>query len=82
MEKFCQSCGMPMEDETLFGTENNGEKSSDYCKYCYSDGAFVANITMKEMVQVCVPFMVEKGLDKEQAVKMMEATLPTLKRWK
>ena len=39
MEKFCQSCGMPMGDTNeLFGTEKNGEKSADYCKYCYENG--------------------------------------------
>ncbi len=25
-EKFCQSCGMPMTEEGLYGLEANGEK--------------------------------------------------------
>ena len=35
---FCQSCGMPLTDEGLLGTEKDGAKAPDYCIYCYKDG--------------------------------------------
>ena len=28
---FCQSCGMPLENATDFGTEANGDRSTEYC---------------------------------------------------
>lgn len=39
MEKFCQSCGMPLNlhGEDVRGTEVDGSLSSKYCNYCYKD---------------------------------------------
>ena len=31
MKKICQSCAMPMTDESIFGTNKDGSKNSDYC---------------------------------------------------
>lgn len=39
-QQFCQSCGMPMGAADLYGTETDGSKNTDYCKYCYEHGAF------------------------------------------
>ena len=36
-QKFCQSCGMPLSDATVLGTETNGSKNEEYCCYCYAD---------------------------------------------
>ena len=82
-EMFCQSCGMPLE-EGVFGTEKDGGLNTDYCKYCYENGAFTSDCTMEEMIQYCVPFMAteESGLTKEQAEAMMREQFPMLKRWK
>jgi hypothetical protein len=51
-DRFCQSCGMPMDqDPGRGGTEADGSKSSRYCSYCYQDGAFKDNFTeASEMV--------------------------------
>ena len=38
--KFCQSCGMPLDKEEVKGTQKNGLKSDEYCKYCYGNGVF------------------------------------------
>ena len=38
MQKICQSCAMPMSDDSLYGTNADGSKNSDYCIYCYKDG--------------------------------------------
>ncbi|MDR2943576.1 MAG: zinc ribbon domain-containing protein [Methanosarcinales archaeon] len=83
---FCQCCGMPMDDaDELKGTEADGNKSDDYCAYCYKDGAFTApGATMEEMIELCVPHMVSdnEGMTEETAREMMRKFFPELKRWK
>jgi hypothetical protein len=83
-QKFCQCCGMPMDSEELYGTEANGSKSADYCKYCYDKGAFTFNGTMDEMIEICIPPMVEANADMtaDKARAMMREFFPMLKRWK
>jgi hypothetical protein len=80
---FCQSCGMPIGTDELKGTNGDGSKNQDYCVYCYKDGKFTADITMRQMIDFCVKPMVEhnKGMTEEQARKMMDEFFPKLKRW-
>lgn len=86
MEKrFCQSCGMPMGDtDELYGTEADGSKSMDYCFYCYANGAFTSVCTMEEMIECCIPPVLEANFQwkEEDARSMMQQWFPTLKRWK
>lgn len=85
MEKvFCQSCGMPMDCEEILGTEADGSKNPDYCKYCYENGAFTFNGTMAEMIEICVPHMVasDPNMTEDKARAMMQSYYPLLKRWK
>ena len=78
---FCQSCAMPMGDND-FGTEKDGSKSEDYCKYCYQNGEFTSDVTMEEMIDLCVPKTAEAtGMSEEEARKMSEEFFPKLKRW-
>ena len=80
--EFCQSCGMPMTAD-LYGNNSDGTKSKDYCSYCYQNGEFTADITMEEMINFCVPKMVENTeFSEEEARKTMEEMFPKLKRWK
>ena len=38
--KFCQCCGMPLGEGTdMQGTNADGSKNGDYCKYCLDKGA-------------------------------------------
>ena len=83
-ERYCQSCGMPMgPTDEHYGTEVDGSKSKDYCKYCYENGAFTADCTMQEMIDFCVQPMVENvpGMTEAQARAMMNEHFPQLKRW-
>ena len=78
---FCQSCCMPMADD-LYGTNADGTLNNDYCKYCYAWGEFSApNLTLEGMIQMCIPFMVNRGMLEEDARMILESSLPTLKRW-
>lgn len=54
-EIFCQSCAMPMANTgEMYGTEEEGPKSKDYCKYCYENVHFTSNTTMEEMIDFCI----------------------------
>ena len=39
--KICQSCGMPLTSNELYGTNNDSTINYDYCKYCFSNGEFL-----------------------------------------
>ena len=39
-QRFCQCCGMPLGDSSLYSKEPDGTVNTDYCKWCYADGAF------------------------------------------
>lgn len=80
---FCQSCGMPMNDDVL-GTNKDSTTNKDYCKYCYANGAFTDHCTMEEMIDFCLPHMVSasEGMSEETARKQMNQFFPQLKRWK
>ena len=86
-QKFCQSCGMPLNPEVL-GTEKDGSKNEEYCNYCYADGHFTVECTMDEMINQCAQFVDEfnKGsevkMTKEEAIANMKQFFPMLKRWK
>lgn len=84
-QKFCQCCGMPMGDtEELYGTNTDGSKNEEYCKYCFEKGEFTFHGTMEEMIEACVPNMAAANPDmsEEEARKAMLEWFPTLKRWK
>ena len=80
-QKICQCCAMPI-DETTFGTEADGSKNEEYCKYCYENGKFTADCSMEEMIEICVPHMVDSGISEEKARQMINQFMPQLKRWK
>lgn len=85
--KFCQSCGMPLNDENR-GTNADGSKNDDYCMYCYQNGKFTNDCTMDEMIEYCAQFVDEvnknmpKPMTKEEYKDMMRQYFPMLKRWK
>lgn len=82
MNKFCQSCGMPLKsDPGHGGTEADGRKSEDYCSYCYVDGQFMQpDMSAKEMQAFCMEKMQEQGMAKLVAW-LFTRGIPRLKRW-
>ena len=81
----CQSCGMPLANASLLGTEADGSPRQDMCMWGYADGAYTApDISLDEMVEVCVGHMVSpnSGFTEEQARSYMQELLPQLVRWR
>ena len=84
-QRFCQCCGMPMGDtDELYGTNADGTKNDEYCKYCFEKCRFTFTGTMEEMIQACAPNMAaaNPGMSQEEARAAMLQWFPTLKRWK
>jgi hypothetical protein len=81
--KFCQSCGMPLQNDADHGKETDGSLNQDYCHYCYADGALLGDMTMEEMIESCVAPCLEAGAypDADTARKAMREYFPHLKRW-
>ena len=75
-----------MTEDSHFAKNADGSKNEDYCCHCYINGAFEnPSETMEEMIESCIPFIVEDGTfttDADSARVMLTEFLPTLKRWK
>ena len=83
-KKFCQSCGMPMTEASQYGTNADGTRNTDSCRYCYQNGAFLADCTMEQMVDFCLDVEKDSGryTDRAEAKRAMLSWFPELKRWK
>lgn len=83
MQKFCQSCGMPMsKDPQGGGTEADGSKSVKYCSYCYKNGVFTwHDCNAKQMQEFCKKKLREMGYSRLSAW-FMTLNIPRLERWK
>ena len=80
--KFCQSCGMPMnKDPQGGGTNADGSKSVLYCSYCYENGAFKFNGTVAEFQEFCRQKMIEGGYSRFMAWLLTQG-MKRLQRWK
>ncbi len=79
---------MPLREAGDFGTNADGSPSTEYCVYCYKDGAFTADCTMDEMIEHCLQYLNEFNKDSgqtftvEEARAQMHLYFPQLKRWK
>lgn len=80
---FCQSCAMPLSDETK-AVNPDGSKNEDYCSYCYADGKFSWDCSMDQMIDFCAQHMAEAnpGMTEDAAKAQMKGFFPQLKRWK
>ena len=88
LPQFCQSCGMPISEEKICGTDADGSTNFEYCKYCYNNGQFKPPYTMEGMIKHCLRFIDEvnrlmpKPLTEEEYSAMLHTIMPTLKRWR
>lgn len=82
LPQFCQSCAMPMDSDEICGSNADGSLNFDYCKYCYTDGKFVDNVSMEEYIEMCSQFGEQAGMTNEQMKAHCQAVFPLLKRWR
>lgn len=80
---ICQSCGMPMQKEEDFGTDEDGSPSTEFCSNCYQNGIFTEpDISMREMIAKVAGILVNMGLTKANAEKAANERIPRLNRWR
>lgn len=80
--EYCQSCGMPI-TEDIYGTDADGKLNTEYCKFCYEEGNFKQDFTMQEMIDFCIPLVVQStDMDEQSVTIMLNKFIPQLKRWK
>lgn len=83
---ICQSCSMPMDDQAKRGTEKDGSLSTEYCVYCYKNGAFTnPKATLEDVIELYAPkwgeWMGKPGMSIADAKAEIRKTLSPLKRW-
>ncbi len=76
---ICQCCGMPL-DESSISKEVDGTFNEEYCKWCYTDGAFVYN-SLEQLTDFLVEHMSNEEWPPEQARVYFESELPKLGHW-
>ena len=76
----CQCCGMPLED-SIISREKDGTLNEDYCQWCYADGTYTYS-DMDDLIETCLPHMVNENFTEEQARAYMKQMLPELDYWK
>ena len=77
----CQSCSMPLDSLDLWGTEKDGTKTNEYCKYCYQHGQFIhPETTLDDMQEHMVKLLEKEELPKGIIERSVDR-LPFLKRW-
>lgn len=80
-EHHCESCGMILTPDD-YGTNANGGRDEHWCKWCYQNGKYTYETTMEAMIEDCAPRLAENtGMTNDEAVSLMGAVLPHLKRW-
>lgn len=80
--KLCQSCGMPITDDSLLGKNADGSVNEDYCKYCYAEGKFVDDVSMEEYIEMCSQYGEQAGMTNDEMRELCTKLFPYLKRWK
>ncbi len=82
-DRFCQSCGMPMDkDPGKGGTNRDGSKTQKYCSFCYENGAFRDSFTsVDEMVTLVRDKLGELGYGPLKRW-FFTSHIPKLERWR
>ena len=82
-EMSCQSCGMPLAmDPNIGGTEADGSKTTEYCSYCYVNGAFTQpDLTAQAMIVRVRSKLLEKNIP-PSAITVVTEDIPLLRRWR
>ena len=79
---ICQCCGMPLHEDGWISREPDGAYNEDYCKWCYTDGAFVYQ-TKDDLLDYLVANMPNPDhIDEKTRRQQFDCCLSQLKHWK
>ena len=79
---FCQCCGMPLSEDSMISKEPDGNFNEDYCKWCYSKGAFTYK-TKESLLDYLVSHMPNPENQTEtERRKIYDGYLSQLKYWR
>lgn len=79
---FCQCCGMPLSEDSMISKEPDGNFNEDYCKWCYSEGAFTYK-TKESLLDYLVSHMPNPENQTEtERRKIYDGYLSQLKYWR
>lgn len=79
MNRICQCCGMPLNDEVT-SREPDGSFNEEYCKWCYAEGRFIYD-NMETLLSFLTEHMANEQFPPEQARTYFQEMLPKLKHW-
>ena len=80
--EICQSCSMPLRMDADRGTNADGSKNKEYCRFCFKDGKFTdEGITMEQKIEQMVGIAKQMNIPEDNARELARNTLPKLKRW-
>ena len=79
---ICQCCGMPLNEDDMISREPDGSYNEDYCKWCYTDGAF-AYESKDGLLEFLISHMPNPDNTPEEVRKSQyDQYLSQLKHWK
>lgn len=83
--KFCQSCGYPMNKDKKGGGSNaDGSINFKFCSMCYANGQFLSPPevdTAQKFQKYCIQEMKKDGMNGVLAW-FLTRSIPSLERWK
>jgi len=68
-------------EDSIISREKDGTMNEDYCQWCYADGTYTYS-DMDDLIETCLPHMVNENFTEEQARAYMKEMLPQLDYWK
>ena len=78
---ICQCCGMPLSEDDMISREPDGTFNEDYCRWCYTDGAFVYP-SREALLDFLIAHMPDpEGLPEEERRRRYDDYLVQLKHW-
>ena len=78
----CQCCGMPLNDDGMISREPDGSFNEDYCKWCYTDGAY-AYKSKDALLDFLIGHMPNPdNLPEDERRVQYDGYLSQLKHWK
>jgi hypothetical protein len=73
---------MEMVQLSDFGWNGDGSINTEYCQYCYKNGAFTdGDISLEEKIAKNIGMAQKMGMSRASATSLAMTTLPHLKRW-